>query len=238
MTEIPEHLLARSRARKAAAAGEAAAATDAPTTGGELEKATPAGAPVAAAARTPATAPAPPPPPKPDPPYIKAAKDRKKIPFWVMPVLVGLPLWALLFAFTLEPPSKASVGWEAQGEEIFGKCATCHGGGGEGLNGPALAGGTLGETFADYKDQIEWVSLGSELWRAEHGDTYGDNAKPVKGGMPGWSSEHGFELTPGEVAIIVRYEREVISGLEPEPELVALTEEAAAEGGGAAAGHN
>ena len=46
----------------------------------------------------------PPPPPKPDPPYIQAYKNRRRIPFWAMPALLGLPLWAFIYANTLETP--------------------------------------------------------------------------------------------------------------------------------------
>jgi hypothetical protein len=43
--------------------------------------------------------------------------------------------------------------------------------------------------------------------------------------MPGWASQ----LTPEEIALVVRYEREALGGGEPEPELVALTEAIAAD---------
>src|SRR4051812_39175946 len=100
MTEVPEHLLARSRARREAA-GLATPGTAAPeTAGGAVE---PAGASSAApATRAPATspapAPAPPPPPRPDPPYVQAYKERKKIPFWALPALIALPFWAFIYA--------------------------------------------------------------------------------------------------------------------------------------------
>jgi mono/diheme cytochrome c family protein len=75
----------------------------------------------------------------------------------------------------------------------------------------------LGQDWPDFKQQMKWVALGSAGWPDA---TYGANAKPKKGGMPGWSSQ----LTPLEIALVVRYEREVLSGLPPEPELVAITE--------------
>jgi mono/diheme cytochrome c family protein len=39
--------------------------------------------------------------------------------------------------------------------------------------------------------------------------------------MPAWAGT----LTPLQIAQVVRYEREVLGGLPPEPELVAITEE-------------
>ncbi|MEY2438111.1 MAG: hypothetical protein QOF97_2947 [Acidimicrobiaceae bacterium] len=231
MTEIPEHLLARSRARREAAGladPAEASATAAPTTGGEV--AVPSGAsPAPAGATTPATqpAPAPPPPPiKPDPPYVRAAKERKRIPFWAMPVLMLLPIWAFLYANTLEtPPAQGPL---ARGAAIYtAQCQSCHqaGGVGQGNSFPALTNGDTELTFPDYKDQLAWVKVGA----AGHADTgvYGDPNRPggqrkltdFSGAMPGF----GSVLTDVEIADVVRYEREVLSGGQPEPELVALT---------------
>src|SRR3954453_4545646 len=89
MTEVPEHLLARSRARREAAGlatPSESGATPAPSAASESTAVEPA----AAATPAPATAPPPPPPPKPDPPYVQAYKERKKIPFWAMPALLAL----------------------------------------------------------------------------------------------------------------------------------------------------
>jgi mono/diheme cytochrome c family protein len=217
MTEIPEHLLARSRARREAAGlatPAEAGATPVPSTGAEVE-------PVAAAVATPAAAaapPSPPPPPKPDPPYIQAYKSRQRIPFWAMPALALLPLWAFIYANTLEKPKAEQTGPLAAGAKIYQTCATCHGATGEGGgNFPPLQNGVLAKDWPKFQDQIRWVSLGSAGWP---GDTYGAQSKPKKGGMPGWASQ----LTPLQIAEVVRYEREVLSGLPPEPDLVAITE--------------
>lgn len=217
MTEIPEHLLARSRARREAAGlatpAEAGAAA-APTVGGEVEQ-------VAAAVATPAAAaapPPPPPPPKPDPPYIQAYKNRKRIPVWAMPALALLPLWAFVYANTLEEPAAETTGPLAAGAKIYQNCASCHGGSGEGGVGPSFQDGALAKTFPKFQDQIRWVSLGSNGWP---GNTYGALNTPKKGGMPAWAGT----LTPLQIAEVVRYEREVLGGLPPEPDLVAITEE-------------
>ena len=108
MTEVPEHLLARSRERRAAlglggeggAAPEAASA--APDAGGsEVEKAAPV-APAKVAASTPAVAT--PKEPEPVPPYVEAAIRRKRVPYWAMPVIAFLPIWGVLYAQSLTPP--------------------------------------------------------------------------------------------------------------------------------------
>src|SRR4051812_14197570 len=202
MTEVPEHLLARSRARREAAGlatPSEGGATPAPSASTEV-------APVAASAPVPATTPAPPPPPKPDPPYVQAYKNRRKIPYWAMPALALLPLWAFIYANTLETPPKAASGPLAEGATIFHNCAACHGATGGGGSGPSFQNGVLGSDWPDFKEQIKWVSLGSAGWPT---DTYGANNKPKRGGMPGWASQ----LTPEEIALVVRYEREVLSGL-------------------------
>jgi mono/diheme cytochrome c family protein len=134
-----------------------------------------------------------------------------------MPALAALPLWAFIYANTLENPPKATGGALADGAKIFQNCAACHGASGEGGVGPSFQGGVLAKDWPNFKDQIRWVSLGSAGWP---GDTYGANNKPKKGGMPAWTGQ----LTPLQIAEVVRYEREVLSGLAPEPDLVAITE--------------
>ena len=236
MTEVPEHLLARSRARREAAGlaePASAAATDTPTTGGEV--AVPGGAspsnvsPAPSAAATPATQPAAPPPPppaKPDPPYVRASKERKRIPFWAMPVLMLLPIWGFLYANTLEsPPVEGSL---ARGAKIYtANCQSCHqaGGVGQGNSFPALNNGDTELTFPSYTDQLDWVKVGA----AGHADTgtYGDPNRPggqrtlsaFSGSMPAF----GSSLTEAQIADVVRYEREVLSGGKPDPALVTLT---------------
>lgn len=215
MTEIPEHLLARSRARREAAGlatPSEGGAAPVPSSGAEVEA-------VSAAVATPAAAaaPPPPPPPKPDPPYIQAYKSRPRIPFWAMPALALLPLWAFIYANTLEKPPAATSGPLAEGAKIYQNCASCHGGAGEGGVGPTFQNGVLAKDWPKFQDQIRWVSLGSAGWP---GDTYGAQNKPKKGGMPAWTGQ----LTPLQIAEVVRYEREVLSGLPPDPDLVAITE--------------
>ena len=232
MTEIPEHLLARSRARRQAAGAGGAEAEAAPT-GAEVEPATAGAAPAAATATTPApatpaTAPAPPPPPKPDPPYVRAYKERRKIPYWAMPVLALLPVWAFVYMNTLEEPSRGANDPLTLGAGIFTSagCATCHGASGEGGVGPAFQNGAVVKTWPNYKDHILWVSLGSSGW-SKYSDTYGAAHKPIgNGGMPNFDSS----LTPQQIILVVRYEREVLAGAPADPALDALSE-TAAQGG-------
>lgn len=93
----------------------------------------------------------------------------------------------------------ADPDWEAA-QEIYATCAACHGKGGEGGVGPALA--TVLETFPDCATHQKWISLGSAKWKESVGDTYGATEKPVVGLMPPFD-----KLTGTELAQIAVYER-------------------------------
>lgn len=213
MTEIPEHLLKRSKERRAAIGGEDAPADDAAPAAepaaGDAPAATPAVPAAAAAVEAP-------PPPKPEPvrPEVAAAQRRRKIPYWAMPVLAGLPLWAYVYQATLEPPPAGDDDPVVMGEAVFSSCASCHGGGGEGVGAfPALTG--VLETWPDYRDHMMWVRLGSAGWPA---DTYGATDKAKNGGMP------AFDLGDEELAQVILYERVTFGGLDPAAEEYALLE--------------
>lgn len=214
MTEIPEHLLKRAKQRRAELSGEGGGDADA---GGDSTEASsaapapvPASAPAAPAAVTPAEVEeAPPPPP---PPHVQAALTRRRIPYWVMPVLAFLPVWAYMYQGTLEPPPDPSDPLTL-GAALYEEngCAGCHGGNGGGGVGPAFNGGAIYETWPDWRDHFRWVRLGSSGWPQE---TYGAQGKPVNGGMPGYET-----LTDAELILIINYERSVLGGEPPEEDL-------------------
>lgn len=217
MTDVPEHLLRRSRERRAAAGGggggeEAPAATvsEAPS---EAPATPAAAAPVPATQGPIGTAAEPAPPPPPPPPYVEAAQRRAKIPVWAAPVLAILPLWALVYAGALTEPAEELDPVLAEGGQIYSaQCAGCHGGGGEGGSGRPLREVVL--TFPDPADHIAWVVNGSPA----PGTPYGDPNRP--GGQhisqQGWGAMPGFGgvLSEEEIIAVVRYEREVIGGEE------------------------
>ncbi|HEX4867207.1 MAG TPA: c-type cytochrome [Acidimicrobiales bacterium] len=214
MTEIPEHLLKRSKERRSAIGGDDAPADAAPAS----ETPAAAEAPAAAAPAVPAAAAVEvAPPPKPERPEVAAARRRKKIPFWAMPVLAGLPLWAYVYQATLEPPPADESSPFVLGETIYGGCASCHGAGGGGGTGPAFAG--VMETWPDFRDHMMWVRLGSSGWPT---DVYGATNKPKVGGMPAHAS-----LTDAELAQVVLYERAAFGGLEEGSEEYLALEEIA-----------
>lgn len=219
MTEIPEHLLKRSRERRAAIGGGDAGGGDDTASPAATEGAAPSAAVEAAPPATPA---APPPPPEPEPPkplpvYVQAALRRRRIPYWAMPVLVFLPVWAYLYQGTLEPPPAGESDPIVLGGELYSaKCASCHGAGGGGGVGPKLSGGEVLKTWPDYRDHMMWVRLGDEGWPA---DTYGAQAKSKGSGMPSHPT-----LTDQELAQIILYERQGLSGEDPalEADLIAI----------------
>jgi len=239
LTEIPDHLLARSKARRQAIGAEGDDTAAEPQAAGSAVEPAAAAAPAAPAGPAgtstpvPARAPVaePPPPPKPPRPEVAAALGRRKIPWWAVPAVAALPVWAAMYAFTLEPPTTESLVL-SEGARLYSAggagCAGCHGATGGGGVGPAMSGGAVVETFSSYEDHIQWVALGSQGWQAEVGPTYGDTAKPVGGSgnlMPAFSES----LTEEEIALVVRYEREVLSEEECIPELAELSGEACPE---------
>jgi mono/diheme cytochrome c family protein len=212
VTEIPEHLLKRSKERRAAIGGEAT--SEEPAASAAVEPAAAGDAPAAPAA--PAVPPEPvAPPPKPVRPEVAAALRRKKIPVWALPVLVFLPLWAYVYQATLEPPPKEDQGPLALGAEIYKGCASCHGAGGGGGVGPDLH--PVLETWPDYRDHMMWVRLGDTGWP---GPTYGAQGKQKTSGMP----PHP-QLSDAELAQVVLYERVTFGGEDPtSPEALEQTE--------------
>lgn len=214
MTEIPEHLLKRSRERRAAlglGGGDAGASS-----GDEaVPAATPASSTPATTAASPAPAPAAPvevkpEPPKPVPAYVQAAQQRRRIPLWAMPVLAAVPLWGYVFFRTLDPPPVENDPL-VLGEAVYSSCAGCHGGSGQGVSAPALADGAVLKTWPDYRDHMMWVKLGSQDWPAA---TYGaNNAATNAGIMPGHPA-----LDDQELAQVVLYERQVLSDESPDDE--------------------
>lgn len=208
MTEVPEHLLARSRARRAGLSGAAV-----PETTGDAAPATTeaAAAPVAAAAAAPIE-PAKAEPPAPKLPWVEAAESRRKIPVWAVSALIALPVWAIMYATTNDPQSPKEAGPLTTGATVYATCAACHGGAGQGGVGPALAGGDVVAAFPDPAAQVRWVMLGTAGYEAEGTATYGADEKPV-GGL-GVMPAQIDALTSEELLGVIRHERETLSGEE------------------------
>lgn len=217
MTEIPEHLLQRSRERRSAMGGGDAGGGSGSTAGGDGESTSESAAPVKAAA-TPApaaaTAPATPEPvvEKPAPPYVQAYLRRRRIPYWAMPVLAAIPLWAYIYQGTLEPPP-GGPGFEEEGSALYAeKCASCHGGGGGGGVGPAFTEGNIYATWPKFEDHFQWVRLGTNGWPET---TYGANNKPV-GGVGNMPAFDQTSLSDAELLYVLYHERHALGGENPD----------------------
>lgn len=205
LTEIPEHLLKRSKERKAAMSGEAPAADAAATTAVE---------PAAAAAPAVASAPLPevaPEPPKPVAPYVKAYEARKKMPYWIIPVLLTLPVWAAMYVGTLERVPQGLTGLLGEGEELYVEtgCSGCHGAEGGGGIGPALADGEVHTSFTSIEDQVVWIAQGSAIVGTGNLYTSPDSVRPraVAGQMPGFGAEAAAPLDMEQLLAVTLYER-------------------------------
>lgn len=209
MTEIPAHLLKRSAERKAALTGaDPAADADAGSAVATATSTTPA----VAAATTPIVAPEPEPePPARVAPYVDAYKARKKMPFWIIPVLLTLPIWGAMYIGTLERVPQGLAGLLGEGEEIYVEagCSGCHGAEGGGGIGPQFANGEIHTTFTTIEDQMAWILKGSAIVGA--GNTYSsqDSTRPraVTTGMPGFGVEGSRSLSVEELLSVTLYVR-------------------------------
>jgi mono/diheme cytochrome c family protein len=216
MPEVPEHLLRRSRERRAALgmggdAGEGAPAASSGEGEGSSAPAPAAAAPAATAAAAPAVIDEPAVPVGPDPALIKLQEARQtRIPTWAFPVLVALPLWAILYVGAFGSHKVVEAETPAQmGARVYGaNCATCHGGTGQGGAGPRLAGGQAKLTFPDIAQHLDWIKTGSQT--KARGTPYGDPNRPGgqhvvnASGMPAFQGK----LSDAEIEAVANYERD------------------------------
>jgi len=212
LTEVPDHLLKRSQARRSAlglgGGDDSAPAADAAAPSASTEVAAAASAPVAAAAAIER------PPPEPEfvPAYVEASINRKRIPVWAMPVLAFLPVWAVVYAQSLSPAPSKEVTQLAGGAAVYAACASCHGGDGGGGTGRPFKQGEVLKTFPNIAGQLQYVHLGDVgLDNKPYGDPNregGQHVGPYNGAvMPTFKT-----LSDKELLEVVRHERETLSG--------------------------
>lgn len=230
MTDVPEHLLQRSRERREALGlapkgegGEGAPAEAAAAPPATTEAAAPAPSAPAAPAAPPAEIPEGTPPPTGPP---QPARPKERVPMWAMPVLVALPFWALVYGGAFgEREAHDANDPVAIGATVYVQagCGGCHGPSGEGGVGPAL--GAVEETFPNFADHVQWVVTGSQ---ALAGQPYGARGQIATGGMPGFEGS----LTEEEILAVSCYERVQFGGTEPPEECTAPAEGAEGEAAG------
>ncbi len=224
MTEIPEHLLKRSKAAKAKADG-AEVPADAPAAASSTPATVAAATPAKAAVPAKAAAP---PPPKPDIPAVAAAKSRNRIPFWAMATLSLLPLWAFMYVRGLTFKEAKVAGPLGEGAEIYpGNCSGCHGAGGEGVagSGYAFAGGEVLKTFPHIEDQLRFVYGGTQAYGSAGIAIYGNpdreggaHLTQARGIMPAQGPSQGGGLTEVQILGVVCHERFTLAGADPTAE--------------------
>ena len=218
MTEIPEHLLKRSKARKGTSDGDKGT-EGAAASGKAVAPAQAASGPAQPPAIREAAAAIPRDPDpvkeKPVPAYVQASKDRKKMPMWAMAIIPFFTLlWAYSFAGTMQQADvedplfiESAALYSAQG------CAGCHGAGGGGGTGYQFSDGEVYATFPAPIDQMVHIARGSA---AIAGEQYGDPERPGgarvagnRGVMPNYDTG---AITENELALLVFHERATLSG--------------------------
>lgn len=222
MTEIPEHLLKRAAARRAAMGQGGDAPADAPAA--DAGAAPAADAPAAVEAAAPAAAPLPTldedaPAAPPDSPVVAAAKRRRRVPYWAAPVLALLPLWGILYVASVQPPPAGDNDPLVVGKAAYTSlgCSGCHGADGGGGTGAKLSGGEVLKTFADPLSMVYWIHNGAQGGARPDG-TYGDLTRPggphnvstLPAAMPPFA-----DVPPEEMAALIIYIREGLSGGDP-----------------------
>jgi len=101
----------------------------------------------------------------------------------------------------------AEEGPFADGRTVYrASCSACHGSAGQGGTGPGMT--SIVDHFPECADLVEWISLGSSQWQDTYGDTYGADATPVSGGMPGF----GGSRTEAELQAVSTYVRAQFGG--------------------------
>ncbi|WP_420451533.1 hypothetical protein [Ilumatobacter sp.] len=237
MTEIPEHLLKRSRERRSAigkggdggsddAPTTTEASSDAPATTSGGGSATPAetgpsGPPTRAAAPQPEA----PKPPKPDPIYVSAAKSRRKVPWWAMATLGLMPVWGFMYVRAVTEAPEVVEGPLGVGAEVYGSCASCHGANGGGGVGRQFSGGEVLDTFPVIQDQLRFTYWGTQGYNLAGVSVYGDPDRPGGaheagsfGVMPQQGSEAGGDLADEEILGVICHERYSLGGADPDDE--------------------
>lgn len=211
LTEVPDHLLQRSRDRRSALGlggddgGAAPAAVESSTaveSAASAAPATAAAAIVEAAPKAPAFV----------PPYVEASNRRQRIPMWALPVLGFLPVWAVIYAQSLSAAPTNEVTQLVAGAAVYSPCSGCHGSAGGGGTGRKFAEGEVVKTFPNIAYQLEFVRLGDKgRDNAPYGDPKragGQHVGPYNGQyMPAFG-----DLTDKELLEVIRHERETLGG--------------------------
>ncbi|MEM8906087.1 MAG: c-type cytochrome [Actinomycetota bacterium] len=231
MTEVPDYLLQRSKARRVALGLATDDGGDSGDAGGGGGAVAPAGGAAAGGGGGGPTQLAPispkePTPPPPEPAYVQASRARKKPPLWVASLFIMLPVYLFVYVALLGEESASTETALGLGSELYtAQCATCHlgngGGRAEGGVGQTLYEGEVVATFPDEASMFDYIRNGSSATGEPYGNPDREGGQRISiGGMPAFAN-----LTDYELYAIVRHEREALSGEEIDDETFALREE-------------
>ena len=218
MSEIPEHLLKRSKAAKSKKSGADTPDSSAAESPAAETSVSPAAAGNAEVATAPPVADLPyldpePAPERETPTYVNAFNKRKKIPFWAMPIVLATPVWAYGLAGTLQQPETEDP-LEVEAAEIYlaAGCSACHGVGGGGGLGYQLSDGEVLQTFPEAIDMMVHVARGSSAITGEvYGAERADGNRRIsgqRGNMPAQLNALSVE----ELELVIYHERVNLGG--------------------------
>jgi mono/diheme cytochrome c family protein len=155
-------------------------------------------------------------------PVVAAALGRKRVPYWVAPILALLPLWGVIYYQSVQPPPAGEHDPLVIGKGVYGKqCAGCHlargAGASAGGSGQQLDDGEVIATFADPLDMAHWIRFGADRGARADG-TYGDvdraggprRTDTLTGTMSGQP-----QLSDEELAAVIIYIREELAEGDP-----------------------
>lgn len=224
MTEIPEHLLKRSRERRGAAGGggDADGATGASSSApAKVSTAAPATTTSDPVQRASAPAPAATKPPPPDSAVVAAYKSRRKVPFWAMAALSVLPVWAFLYTKAVTTQVVEAAGPIAVGQEVYSGCQSCHGAAGQGVSGLGyqFSEGEILKSYPHIEDQLRFVYFGTSAYNIAGVQIAGNPDReggPHIAGARGLMPAQGGNLTDDEILGVVCHERYDLGGADLE----------------------
>ena len=131
-------------------------------------------------------------------------RRRKKIPFWAFATLSTLPLWAFMYVRALTPSADKIAGPLGDGAQVYTGCSSCHGSQGEGGVGYQFSKGEVLKTFPHIEDQLRWVYNGTDAYATAGIEIYGDpnraggaHVTKAKGVMPAQGGQSDRSADPG-----------------------------------------
>ena len=231
MAEVPQHLLDKAKARRAALSGAPVDESSASNVPAVKEA-----APVAKAAPTPSAGGGGLTPPPSGPAVVPTAPPPPRgtgfAKMGSVFMLVAVPLWAIFMFNSFATPFSRTLTPEKQGETIYANnCASCHLANGAGWDsggiGRALWNGEADKTFPSPLEQLAFVKHGSCGVGAPYGNPKregGQHISQQKGLMPAFDGV----LTDLEILYVVQYERSILrdGGAWPEDLLAPVGEPA------------